>query len=258
MNETTLKTGFGKCFRDAREVRKLSRAALGLRLGISPKTIQSWEMGRTFPEDLSLIPAIEQELGVSFSDMISASMEQVPSWTARESDPGYGMRPHRRLDRAVAGPLSVTFNITSQDAADIETSDYVAVPLLKPSSAEKPVSELQEDDIIKNVLFPAEWITRGRLLVSFRMKDSAMEPHIPHGASILVDTRQTVPEKLYGQIVAFWIPDKGLRIRRMAVNPDGTPAGLPGREGGRGKLELNFQGGDRVLGVVIGFMAAFE
>lgn len=257
MTENTLKTGFGKCFRDAREACKLSRAALGLRLGISPKTIQSWEMGRTFPEDLSLIPAIEQELGISFSDMISASMEHVPSTMAAEASPSYG-RGRKRMDRAVTGPLAVQVTVVGKNADEVDNADYIAVPMVKPSSAQKQASELLDEDIVKNVLFPAEWIKRGRLLVAFRMKDSAMEPYIPHGAAVLVDTRQTQPDKLYGQIVAFWQPDKGLRIRRMAVNPDGTPTGLPGREGGRGKIELQFEGEDRILGVVIGFMAALQ
>ncbi len=84
----TIKTKFGKLFRAARDTKRLSRAALGMRLGISPKTIQSWENGRTWIEKLSLIPAIESELDVSISEIIRRATDRGRSAVA-ESPAAY-------------------------------------------------------------------------------------------------------------------------------------------------------------------------
>ncbi|MDR1535410.1 MAG: helix-turn-helix domain-containing protein, partial [Planctomycetota bacterium] len=43
-----IKFEFGRLLRQSRDAKGMSRVSLARRLGISPKTIQSWEMGRTF------------------------------------------------------------------------------------------------------------------------------------------------------------------------------------------------------------------
>lgn len=70
---------FGEKFRLARDEMNFSRAKLAKKLGISPKTIQSWEIGRTFIEDLSLIPKLNRTLqldGTSHTilDMLDESL----------------------------------------------------------------------------------------------------------------------------------------------------------------------------------------
>lgn len=70
---------FGEKFRLARDDASLSRAKLAKKLGISPKTIQSWEMGRTFIEDLSLIPKLNRALNLgkksdTILDMLDESL----------------------------------------------------------------------------------------------------------------------------------------------------------------------------------------
>ena len=72
----TIKQIFGKMLRKARDNKGLSRGTLADRLGISPKTVQSWEEGRTFIANLSLIPILDEMLDISVlqltGDAISA------------------------------------------------------------------------------------------------------------------------------------------------------------------------------------------
>ena len=70
----SIKSKFGKAFRERRDELKLSRDDLARMLGISKKTIQSWEIGRTFPQDLSLFPAIERHLQVGITELIRKAM----------------------------------------------------------------------------------------------------------------------------------------------------------------------------------------
>lgn len=60
MNEKSkkIKKEFGKAFEKRRYGLKLSRQAMALKLDISPRTIESWEIGRTFPNDMSIIHKI--------------------------------------------------------------------------------------------------------------------------------------------------------------------------------------------------------
>jgi len=53
-----IKKAFGEKFKQARMAAGYSRAKFGVEISVSAKTIQSWEVGRTFPENMALIPII--------------------------------------------------------------------------------------------------------------------------------------------------------------------------------------------------------
>lgn len=76
-----IKKRFGKRFCEERKnisskKRKahISRKEMSDVLKISPKTIQSWEMGRTVPEDLSLIKKIHDKYSI---DMVNILHEAI-------------------------------------------------------------------------------------------------------------------------------------------------------------------------------------
>lgn len=256
MDKISIKTFFGKNFRDAREAKKFSRAALAVRLGISPKTIQSWEMGRTFIEDLSLIPAIEKELSIEFPSLISESAGTT-GLAAAEEKPSYGstsaIAPYAE-DKVLAGPQKPLFVVYADNTAVISENNYMAVPLIKPDAANRPIAELTKKDIIKYCLFPFEWCTRGRVFVAYPMNDSTLEPGISQGSHVLVDTRTYEPRRLDDKYAALWLHDKGLRIRKVKVENDNI-YGTPEEGKKRGNILLNPKKGDRILGKVIGSIA---
>lgn len=255
----SIKNEFGKRFREARDAKKLSRAALGLRLGVSPKTIQSWEMGRTFIENLSLIPAIEDELEINIPEIIDRSVRRTGGASmAAEAPASYGAR---RKGRPQAGPISAQFDVhvlagpAAPEAEDL-AEGLVAIPVIKPRAAAKPVADLENKDIAGHAVIPSDWTPRGGVLVAFRQGDSSMAPMIPLGGTVIVDRRPCEMRQALNRVVALFIQNKGLRIRRLQEDPYSQKLmGMPILDGMRGKAPFRPDHGDEVLGRVVGVMA---
>ena len=241
---TTIKMEFGRQVRTARNAKRISRAALAMRLGVSPKTIQSWEMGRTFPERLDLLPAIREELGIDFAQPLNDNA---------------GERGAQR-----AGPLPLTFQIAfaegeSPPALDLLAQQWVAVPFMKPRAVSKSVSELMHRDVGDYAIVPASWAPRSGILVATRMADSAMTPQIPLGAAVVIDRRFTQPDKVCGQVVALDIAGKGLRIRRFIRGRSAARyIGAAAAEVGRGRIDFREERGDHVVGRVVGVLTQID
>ncbi len=283
-----IKAEFGRLMRLSRDAKGMSRATLAMRLGISPKTIQSWEMGRTFIERLDLIPQLEAELECSLSTLIAkatgatvavgAGAGSALSLASGQSFSG-GLAYSEAADAMVydehqmgsasqqrlltrPGPLSLKFNLTTAASmavngeADKMEVDWVSVPMLKPSAVLNPVFEIQPKDIIRQVIIPREWVPRAGVLVSVRMGDSAMMPMIPLGATVIIDLRPLSLEKALGKIAALDFAGKGLRIRQVKRDMAGERYfGASIMEHGRAQMQIRLGKGDRVLGEVIGVLA---
>jgi len=238
-----IKCEFGRQFRKIRDDRDQSRAELAARLGISPKTIQSWEMGRTFLEDLSLIPALEAELGITLSDLINLALASVGG----QGDPNADAKARCRV-----GPLPVHFDLhgATLPSEDKLADAVVAVPLVSPEKVEIPVAELKPKDIQGHILVPADQIPRGSLLVATRMGDSSLDPMVPLGGIVVIDRRNHPMEFLEHRFVAFQVHDRGMRLRRLERNPEGKGwIGLSQMEESRGTFAYApEEKGDRILG----------
>ncbi len=270
-----IKAEFGRLMRLSRDAKGMSRATLAMRLGISPKTIQSWEMGRTFIERLDLIPQLEAELECSLSTLIAkatgatvapgpnvaqAGMQQEAPAGLDEHQMGTASQ-QKLLTRP--GPLSPKFTLTtaasvaSNGDADKLEIEWVSVPLLKPGAVLNPVFELQPRDVLKHVLIPREWVPRAGVLVAVRMGDSAMMPMIPLGATVIIDLRPMPLDKAISRIAALDFAGKGLRIRRVVRDMAGERYfGASITEHGRAQIQIRPSKGDRVLGEVIGVLAS--
>ena len=264
-----IKAEFGRLMRLSRDAKGMSRATLAMRLGISPKTIQSWEMGRTFIERLDLIPQLEAELECSLSTLIAKATGATVNNTAVVAETvGTGFDEHqmgsasqqRLLTRP--GPLSPKFNLTTAAAvaangdADKLEIDWVSVPLMKPGAVLNPIFEAQPKDIIRHVIIPREWVPRAGVLVAVRMGDSAMMPMIPLGATVIIDLRPLPVDKALSRIAALDFAGKGLRIRRVVRDMAGDRYfGASITEHGRAQMQIRPSKGDRILGEVIGVLA---
>lgn len=256
-----IKVEFGRRFRAARDAKKMSRAALGIRLGISPKTIQSWEMGRTFIEKLSLIPSIEAELGISISAMIENATKGGEMMAAEAPAVYTGKAKKARL---CAGPLPVTVNVVPEKVGKAFSAEelgnkLIAVPLLKPSAAHKDIPELTTKDVADYTVIPGAITPRCGVLVAFRMSDSSMVPMIPLDGTVIVDRRKVEIPQVFNKVVAIYIKGKGLRIRRLIKeHVSGKMYGMTALEGQRGRLPFRPEKGDFVIGKVIGVFAQPE
>lgn len=266
-----IKAEFGRLMRISRDAKGMSRATLAMRLGISPKTIQSWEMGRTFIERLDLIPQLEAELECSLSTLIAKATGATVGVSAPgeietlEHLDGHQMgeaSQQRLLTRP--GPLSPKFTLTtSVDAAATEDAErlegeWVSVPMMKPTAVLNPIFEAQPKDVVRHVIIPRDWVPRAAVLVAVRMTDSAMMPMIPLGATVIIDLRPLPYEKALGRIAAIEFIGKGLRIRRVKRDETGERYyGAAVTEHGRAQIQIRPHKGDRILGEVIGILAPF-
>lgn len=262
-----IKAEFGRLMRLSRDAKGMSRATLAMRLGISPKTIQSWEMGRTFIERLDLIPQLEAELECSLSTLIAkatgatvGAVQEAPIMNLEEHQMGSASQ-QKLLTRP--GPLSPKFNLTTAASvalngdADKFEVEWVSVPMVKPAAVLNPVFELQPKDIIRHVIIPREWVPRAGVLVAIRMGDSAMMPMIPLGSTVVIDLRPVPLEKALSHIAAVDFVGKGLRIRRVVRDMAGERYyGASITEHGRAQMPIRPNKGDRILGEVIGVMAS--
>ncbi len=258
-----IKAEFGRLMRLSRDAKGMSRATLAMRLGISPKTIQSWEMGRTFIERLDLIPQLEAELECSLSALIAkatgATVSTGPAAPELNETQMGAASQQKLLTRP--GPLSPKFTLATSSQAAAEDAEkleveWVSVPLLKPGAVLSPVFEIQPRDIIRHVIIPREWVPRAGVLVAVRMGDSAMMPMIPLGATVIIDLRPVPMEKALSRVCALDLSGKGLRIRRVVRDMAGERYyGASITEHGRAQIQIRPGKGDRILGEVIGILA---
>ena len=269
-----IKSDFGRRLRQARDARGISRAALAVRLGISPKTIQSWEMGRTFIEKLDLTPALENELDIDVSAFIAQAVTPdtpqklvpEPMGAAEPGPPAYASRPPRP-GRPRAGPLAATFVVRHAPVSEAYPTDagrladewageWVAVPLVRPQAVSQPLASLTERDARAHVLVPASWVPRGSVLVATRMGDSAMAPMIPLGSAVIIDRRPPEGEKDVGRTLAIHFHGKGLRIRRLTRDAaKGKYYGSASWEEVRHRIPFRPEKGDALVGRVVGWLA---
>jgi len=70
------KKAFGEKFKLARKATGYSRAKLGTEISVSAKTIQSWEVGRTFPENLGMFPIIRDKLGFNIAKVLGETLNE--------------------------------------------------------------------------------------------------------------------------------------------------------------------------------------
>ena len=248
-----IKERFGKALREARDNKKYSRASLATRLGISQKTIQSWEMGRSFIEQLALIPEIENELGISISRLIETSIN---------GDTENALPP---LVEGLArkGPITPTFTIQSslEEVAALMEKDananWVAVPVVSGDLILNEVPDLYLKDVERHILIPMAWKPRGGVLIATRMNDSGMEPRMFLDDMLIVDCRPTPPEKNIGKILAFNLKDHGLRFRQLYLDKENQRMIAGGCDNMLSRKHYQFHPdkGSLIVGRVVGILS---
>ena len=283
-SNAVIKTAFGAALRAARDAKGFSRAALAVRLNISPRTIQSWETGRTFIEELGLIPEIEAILGISLSRLIALSIagrgDKAAEWikTAARFDgaPAAGDAAGGEGARAIAfasspaavaaarprpGPLPLhILPLANPPDPDADLRDHwMTAPLVTAHGILRGMAELAPQDVTGYIIAPASWTPRGGVMAACRMGDSALVPAIPLGAVVVLDMRPLPPEKAVDRLVALRLTQKGLRIRRLARDPAaGRFYGAPAVEHMRSRMPFRPDHGDEVIGRVAGVIAEIE
>jgi len=77
MRNTTIKKEFGKLLKASRMRVSMTRQAMANMLGVAVQTIQSWEDGRTFPTDLSIIDDLDRETGIYIPTLLDETIKNI-------------------------------------------------------------------------------------------------------------------------------------------------------------------------------------
>jgi transcriptional regulator with XRE-family HTH domain len=284
-SDAHIKKSFGKALRLAREAKEFSRANLALRLSVSPVSIASWEMGRTFIERLDLLPRLESELDISIPHILAESLagRKLPPPSA-EPLPSPNSPKAQALAKPKAGPFAVTFHDTPTDVPPYEGAyesiDYdertpaieenaspdsgegerekalsqawLAVPEMRFESLERAPNAFLPTDKIGGVLIPKTWITPKNICIAVRMPDGRMHPEIPDGAQVILDIRPYPLEKRIGCICALQVKSLGLYIRRLRQEEDGSFWAMPSDDE-RWKIPMNAD--DKCIGFAIAMLS---
>lgn len=257
-----IKQDFGRRLRAARDARGLSRQVLSARLGVSPKTVQSWEMGRTFIEKLSLFPLIERELGISLSEIIEDAMtHDTPGKKGRKASEGrakYGKSSEILAEVADTEPVTFSFNQvrTNTELTTEVGENYYAIPIIKPTSISKPVADLKASDVVDHTIISNEWVPRGGVMIACTASDAGLEPTVPQDSLIVIDRRELIIEKSIGRNIAIFQKNKGLKLRQLEEgDKPGSIRGVPAGGKTRGSFEIKQDKGDMILGRIVAVFA---
>ncbi|MCX7935955.1 MAG: hypothetical protein N3A66_11935, partial [Planctomycetota bacterium] len=93
------------------------------------------------------------------------------------------------------------------------------------------------------------------MLVAYRTPDNGLTAVLPKTSIAIVDRRPVDPAKVMHKIVAFWIHNKGLKIRWLAKHErTGKLVGAIAGDRRRGLIIYRPERGDQILGRVIAMM----
>ena len=100
------------------------------------------------------------------------------------------------------------------------------------------------------VIIHKNWCKQPEHMVAVRVSSTgtSMEPTIPAGAIVTIDTSMTAPKTLLGQTVAIYKKDDGATIKRLAQTTKGW-CGIPDNRDPRHQV-IMLEEGDRIIGKV--------
>lgn len=247
-----IKSRFGALLRAARERQKISRANLAQKLDVSPKTVQSWEMGRTFIEDLSLVPHMEAELGISFHEIIELALSSDEHRSVKDASDQMIATEVPRIKMPLYTPDTLVIDTDGVSPA------YKAIPEVTPATLETKVRQLQRSHILGYIPVPAAWCPRGGVIVATRIHDKNMEVMFPKTAILILDLRAYPVEKCIGRTVIVKKVGNSSPLIRIVTNDlvtDNYFAICAGNTR-KGLVPIDIQSGDRILARVLGFFAS--
>lgn len=96
-------------------------------------------------------------------------------------------------------------------AADL----HVAVPLLSDAVAAGSPRSINYGDVERHIVVPRDWARR-QPSYCLRIKGDSMEPRFHDGDIVGVSLWKGDPRELLGQIVAVWLADDGVTVKKLS------------------------------------------
>ncbi len=131
----------------------------------------------------------------------------------------------------------------------VAPEDFQEIPFYPDEIAAGQPLEVR-DDPEGIVIVHKDWCKQPENTVAVRVSSTgtSMEPTIPAGAIVTIDTTPTEPDKLLGQAVAIYKKDDGATIKRLAQTTKGW-CGIPDNRDPKHQV-IMIEDGDRIIGKV--------
>lgn len=215
---------FGERLKEARENAGLTQDQLGEKIGKAGNTVYRWEKKAVTPRDVfKLIPLLAKTLGVDEAYLLDS--------------------PPSDTTVIVSGAAHSTTDAEVNAAA----SDEIPVPLYRMAPGDDTPKPIRTMLFRRSVLgdSPAE------AYIGIEMRDTSMEPRVPDGSVVVIDTTQTEPRrggmyyvrfkkdgKCERDAVRFVYPAKDGGLELKSAEGSGIPPDVFTEEGMKNSVEI--------------------
>ncbi|PWC14233.1 phage repressor protein C [Brenneria roseae subsp. americana] len=211
-----MKTTLAERLKKARTLQGLSQKALGDIIGVSQAAIQKIEVGKA------------SQTTKIFD--LSTALKVRPEWLASGEGPMHADGSTTPQPESSIPPQSEWGTVASWDDATALSEDEVEVPFLKDIEFACGDGRIQSEDhngfklrFSKSTLRKVGANTDGSGVLCFPATGDSMEPIIPHGTTVAVDTnnKRIIDGKLYAIAQEGGGNDKLKRIKQLYRKPGG-------------------------------------
>jgi len=192
---------------------KLTQAGLAERLGVSPATVSRWLAGKNEPTAETYVALgnlagrpegdyFWERAGIDTSELPDAALRRALS-SMRVNLENFNLITNKKISQQL----------------DVNSS-AVAVPLMNvtaygdrvPPNENVRLSESRVEDVL---LVPLSWCPHPESMLSMHIEGDSMNPTIPSGAILFVDTASTGREGLNERLVVVSHRDLGFKVARF-------------------------------------------
>jgi len=192
---------------------KLTQAGLAERLGVSPATVSRWIQGKIEPTAEgyvflgNLAPGSE---GMYFWERAGIDVSNFPDASLRKATTSLQVSLQ---DFSIVGSRRASQQLEGRRTA-------VAIPLLNvsaygdhvPPPENVTLTSAEVEDVL---LAPLDWCPNPESMIGMHLVGDSMEPAIPSGSILFVDTAQTDRDRLNQKIVVVAHRDLGFKVARL-------------------------------------------
>ena len=191
----------------------LTQAGLAERLGVSPATVSRWIQGRIEPTAQTYVA-----LG-----NLARPPDGIYFWERAGMDPsGLPVASFSRTASSLRINLT-DFNLvasgkTSQRLASARSA--VAIPLLNVTAwgdriAPQQNVSLSQAEVETILVAPLDWCPHAEHMIAMHLAGDSMDPVIPSGSIIFVDSAVTDRDRLHQKLVVVMHRDQGFKVARF-------------------------------------------
>jgi transcriptional regulator with XRE-family HTH domain len=192
---------------------QLTQAGLAERLGVSPATVSRWTQGRIEPTAQTYIA-----LG-----NLAHSPDSLYFWERAGMDPsGLPIASSARTASSLRLNLRDFHLIAPAKISQVlaGAGDAIAIPLLNVTAWGDRIAphqnvSLSQAEIETVLVAPLDWCPHPEQMVAMHLAGDSMDPVIPHGSIVFVDSAITDRDRLHKKLAVVMHRDQGFKVARF-------------------------------------------